>query len=371
MGRAVDPTPRPTHFSEALSSLEPQPSGLHPESLPQPRRGREGLGVTYLLGHQAGDAHGPPHPAFLDPGLQGPRPARFPGRGRHGGRGRPQPACPGAPGPASASPAPQRQSQPRLCPRDCGLAPRAASGMKPAAGAGPWGRGHPGSERGQRPAWLGLPMVRWCRPCRQGAALCLPPAQPAQQRRRGGNRLLRPAPPPPRSPPRHPARLPRPAAPSPAAAPGSRCSHCEARKARSPYPSSSPGSLACHRRLMGSLTPPPRRSVECPASQTDTRRWRECPETGRARSTRTRTHRRTRRPRTGQHTLQARLRGRADAQAPGGNDREVAGAGGGKGRQPDLEPDVRGNVLDSRPRGWRPGRDPESQRWREQAQEQG
>lgn len=88
-------------------------------------------------------------------------------------------------GPASASPAPQQQSQPRLRPR----------GWRPGfqgspwhearvAGAGPWGRGHPGSECGQQPAWLGLPMAPWCGPRCQGAALCPPPAQ---QQRRGRN----------------------------------------------------------------------------------------------------------------------------------------------------------------------------------------
>lgn len=225
MSRAVDPTPKLTRFSEALSGLEPEPSGLHPESLPQPRREREGLGVTYLLGHQAGDAHGPPHPAFLDPVLQGPRPARLPGRGRHGGLGHPQPACPGAPGPASASPAPSSSPSPGCAPETSGLAPRAASGMKPVAGAGPRGWGHPGSERGQWPAWLGPPMVRWCRPGCQGATLCPPPAQ----QRRGRNRLLQPAPPPPRSPPppRPPGQRPPPPRPlqAPAAAaakPGAR-----------------------------------------------------------------------------------------------------------------------------------------------------
>lgn len=97
--------------------LEPEPSGPHPSRCPPPRREGEGLGgVTYLLGHQAGDAHGPPHPAFLGPGLQSPCPARLPRWGRHGGLGSPQLACPGPKGPASASPAPQRQPQPRLRP---------------------------------------------------------------------------------------------------------------------------------------------------------------------------------------------------------------------------------------------------------------
>lgn len=90
--------------------LEPEPSGPRWTRRRVGGGGQRGAGGnTYLLGHQAGDAHGPSHPAFLGPGLQGPCPARLPRRGRHGGLGSPQPACPGAPrAHASTSPAPQR-----------------------------------------------------------------------------------------------------------------------------------------------------------------------------------------------------------------------------------------------------------------------
>ena len=42
-----------------------------------------------------------------------------------------------------------------------------------------------------------------------------------------------------------------------------------------------------------------------------------------------------------------------------------------RGRQPDIGPRVWRNILESRPRGWRPGRDPGSQRRWEQGQEEG
>lgn len=181
-------------------------------------------------------------------------------------------------GPASASPAPQQQFQPSLRPRD-GRPGSQGSLWQEArvAGAGPQGWGHPGSERGQQPAWLGLPMVPWCGPRCPGAALC---PLPAQQRRRGrnlgssGRPLLLPGPHP------HPATLgsparpgpARPEAPSPAAGSG---------LLQQPLPQPAPLPLpraarACHRRLMVSPTPPPRRSSAQPA------RVRQIPRDGEA-----------------------------------------------------------------------------------------
>lgn len=328
MSRAVDPTPKQTRFSEALSSLEPEPSGLHPESLPQPRREREGLGVTYLLGHQAGDAHGPPHPAFLDPGLQGPCPARLPGRGRHGGLGHPQPACPGAPGPASTSPAPQQQSQPRLRPRDWW--PGSQGSLWHEASCWGWA---PGLGSPWQWAWTVARLARAAHGPLVQAPLpgccALPAASPAAAPR------SEPAPPAGPSSSQVPTPTPpaRPAAPSPAAAPGSCCSRSEA---RSPYSSSSsPSSLACHCRLMGSLTPPPRRSSAQPVRQTpgDGESARS-PETGRARNTHTLTRTRTRTDRR-QGTTRCRP-GSGAGQTPrlqvGTTERRGAGGGHQEGR---------------------------------------
>lgn len=59
----------------------------------------------------------------------------------------------GPKGPASVSPAPEQQSQPRLCPRDWRPGSQGSLWHEArVAGAGPQGWGHPGSEHGQQPA---------------------------------------------------------------------------------------------------------------------------------------------------------------------------------------------------------------------------
>lgn len=143
----------------------------------------------------------------------------------------------GPEGLARTSPAPQQQSQPRLCPR--GWQPGFQGGLlhkARVAGAGPLGWGHPGTERGQQPTQLRLPMAPWCGPRCQGAALCPPPAQhctPRSEPRLLSRPLLLPVPHP------QPATLGSPAPPSagqrpppPQPAPGSCCS-----RSHSPRPS--------------------------------------------------------------------------------------------------------------------------------------
>lgn len=85
----------------------------------------------------------------------------------------------GPEGLATASPAPQQQSQPRLHPRGWPTGNQSSPWHEArVVVAGPRGWGHPGSKRGQQPAWLELPMAPWRGPCCQGAVLC-PPASPA------------------------------------------------------------------------------------------------------------------------------------------------------------------------------------------------
>lgn len=328
MGRAGPQIPGlPNHPASQKPSpgLEPEPSGPHPTRCPRPG-GRGGAGaVTYLLGHQAGDAHGPPHPAFLGPGLQSPCPARLPRWGRHGGLGSPQLACPGPKGPASASPAPQQQPRPRL--RPSRWRPGSQGSLWHEArvtGAGPRGWGHPGSERGQQPAWLRPPMVPWCRPRCQGAALCPLPAQQRQGTAVGtsappagpsSSQVPTPAPPAPGS--RAPPAGQRPPPPRPAA-PGSRCSH-----SRGPCPSPSPRQPGLSPQING-LPDTPAPPVQCPASQsqTDTQRWSDRPAT---KEPGAQAHAVAHRP---QHdSTRCGHRGRAAGRAPGEDERGRGGRG--------------------------------------------
>lgn len=75
----------------------------------------------------------------------------------------------------------------------------------------------------------------------------------------------------------------------------------------------------------------------------------------------------TPRPHHERHTL----RPRNAAHTRGSRWEERQRQEGERGRQPDRGPGVRGSILESRPRGWRPGRSPVSQRQREQGQEEG
>ena len=272
---------------------------------------------------------------------------------------------------ASAPPAPQQQSQPRLRPR--GWRPGAQGRLwheARVAGAGPRGWGHPGSECGQQPAWLGPPMAPRCG---APAANVLRPARPPAQQQLRGRNLGSSAGPSSQAPTPTPATLGSPALPGLASGPlprgpiqGSCCS-----RSRSPRPSPSPRQPGLSPQING-LPDTPAPPVQCPASQTqtDTQRWRDRPVTGKARNTHT--HAATYRPKAQTTTRQAQAAGAGAGQtsgAPGGNERQRQE--GERGRQPDMGPGVRGNILESRPRGWRPGRDPESQRQREQGQEEG
>lgn len=125
--------PKPSCFSDALSSLEPEPSGLHPKPVPQPRKGEGGVGGGHL-------PPGPPswrceRPA--SPDLSGPWAAEHLCRSPVW-LGRPwrtwlPPAC--LPWGPRARPAshlrPSSGPSPDCTPETGGLAPRAASGRKP------------------------------------------------------------------------------------------------------------------------------------------------------------------------------------------------------------------------------------------------
>lgn len=338
-----------------------RPLGCVLHRCPSPGREREGPGVTYLLGHQAGDAHGPPHPALLGPGLQSPCSSRLPGRGRHGGLGSPQPACPGARGPevphlrSSSSPS-------GGCAPGTGGSRDSLWREARVAGAGPQGRGHPGTERGQRPAWLRLPMASWCGPA--AGVLRFARASPAAAAPRSEPRLLRPAPPPPRSPPP-------PARPASGPPPPQR-SGLRLQPLLQPAPLPLPGSLACHHRLMVSPTPPPRGPVP---SQPESGRHPEMgrrPGDGRAGTharTDTELHAQTHTQATSTHRHTAV--GMGVRQTPGLQVGTTARARREGHGQPDSGPGLGGNIVDSGPRGWTPGRDPESQRQWEQGQEEG
>ena len=235
-------------------------------------------------------------------------------------------------GPASASPAPQQQFQPSLRPRD-GRPGSQGSLWQEArvAGAGPQGWGHPGSERGQQPAWLGLPMVPWCGPRCPGAALCPLPAQSEP-------RLLRAAPPPPRSPPppRH-TGLPRPARPGLARGPLPRgrlwAPAAAAPAARAPPPP--PGGPGLSPQING-LPDTPAPPVQCPASQsqTDTQRWRGLLVT---KKPGTHAHADTHLPKSTDRNTTAQTVGTRAGQTPGGGGalqvetREAGAGGGGEG----------------------------------------
>lgn len=119
-----------------------------------------------------------------------------------------------------------------------------------------------------------------------------------------------------------------PAAPSPAAAPGSYCS-----RSRSLHPSPAPSSPACHRRLMVSPTPPPppRQSSAQPARVRHPEMERLPGDQESQEHTRTVTHRRTRIDY--KHRAAWPARSRADAQAPGGNNRQAGQEGRGVGSQ--------------------------------------
>lgn len=167
---------------------------------------------------------------------------------------------------ASAPPAPQQQSQPRLRPR--GWRPGAQGRLwheARVAGAGPRGWGHPGSECGQQPAWLGPPMA----PPGAGppAANVLRPARPPAQQQLRGRNLGSSAGPSSQAPTPTPATLGSPALPGLASGPlprgPIRAPAAAAPAARAPPPP--PGSQVCHRRLMVSPTPPPLRSSAQPA----------------------------------------------------------------------------------------------------------
>lgn len=197
--------------------LEPEPSGPRWTRRRVGGGGQRGAGGnTYLLGHQAGDAHGPSHPAFLGPGLQGPCPARLPQRGRHGGLGSPQPACPGAPrAHASTSPAPQRLAawlpgQPLAWrPGSPGLGLRAGVTLAGSVASSPPGQGGPWFLPQPRcgPHGRELRSAR-CQPSSRRPALSEPPAPPAGP---SSSRVPTPTPPagrrppPPRPPPGAPA----------------------------------------------------------------------------------------------------------------------------------------------------------------------
>lgn len=113
-----------------------------------------------------------------------------------------------------------------------------------------------------------------------------------------------------------------PAAPSPAAAPGSCCS-----RSRSLHPSPAPSSPACHRRLMVAPTPPPRQSSAQPARVRHPEMERLPRDQESQEHTRTLTHRRTRTDY--KHRAVSLARSRADVQAPGGNNREAGQEGRG------------------------------------------
>lgn len=192
-------------------------------------------------------------------------------------------------GPASAPPAPQQQSQPRLRPRGWqpGIQGRLWHEAR-VAGAGPRGWGHPGSECGQQPAWL-RPMALWCGP---PAARVLRSACPAVQQQPRGRNLgssARPSSQAPTPTPPHWAPPPRPywpAAPSPAARSG---------LLLQPLPQPAPLPLPRQPGLspqINGLPDTPAPPVQCPASQsqTDTQRWRDRPMTGKARNTHARCH---------------------------------------------------------------------------------
>lgn len=169
----------------------------------------------------------------------------------------------------------------------------------------------------------------------------------------------------------HPATLGSPAPPVLASGPlprgPIRAPAAAAPAARAPPPP--PGQPGLSPQING-LPDTPAPPVQCPASQsqTDTQRWRDRPVTGKTRNTRARCHiQTTQRPHHDRHSLWAREQGRH----PGSRWEERQRRERERGRRPDMGPGVRGNILESRPRGWRPGRSPESQRQREQGQEEG
>lgn len=193
--------------------LEPEPSGPRWTRRRVGGGGQRGAGGnTYLLGHQAGDAHGPSHPAFLGPGLQGPCPARLPQRGRHGGLGSPSLPALGPQGPTPA---------PHLHPR----------GWRPGSQGSLWpgGQGRRGWASGLGSPWQGVwPAAHLARAAHGSSrnpgagptagSCALPAASPAAGARRSRNlQLLQPAPPPLGSPPppRPPAGGPLPRGPRP------------------------------------------------------------------------------------------------------------------------------------------------------------
>lgn len=326
--------------------------------------GEEGSwGNTYLLGHQAGDAHGPSHPAFLGPGLQGPCPARLPRRGCHGGLGSPQPACPGAPRPhASTSPAPQRLAawlpgQPLAWrPGSPGLGLGAGVTLAGSVAGSPPGWGSPWfpPPTPVRPHGPELRSARCarCQPSSRRPALSLsePPAPPASP---SFSRVPTPTPTPPR-----PARGPLPRGPR---------LGLLLQPLRSPRPSPGPRQPGLSLQINGPFnTPAP------PARVRQTPRDGEtaCPVTREPRNTPARWHTQTRAcvhthtqspQHNKQHTPWARGR-RVAGRAPRGPG-ERAGRGRSGGRLPDKGPSVWGEGSGVKAKGletWQRPREPEA-----------
>lgn len=263
----------------SLAWSQSRSSGLHPESVPQPGKEREGLG-----GHLP---PGPPGWRCARPALPGPSgpwaaepQSRSPSWRRPPWRTWLPPAC--LPWGPRAQPAPHLRPSsspsPGCAPETGGLAPRAASGMKPGLlGLGPR---------------AGVTLAASVDSSPPGSGCAWPPGTgPAARvlrsacRQPSGGSAVRtsapgPAPPPPRP---HP----HPASPASGPLPRSR-SGLLLQPLLQPAPLPLPQQPGLSPQINGLPNTPARQSSTQPASQTDGQRWRDW------QSQEHRTHRRTR-----------------------------------------------------------------------------